>query len=522
VWDEVEGRVTQFYATAQDITERKLAEQALRDSEERYRIVSEIISDYAFSYQVDAEGNLSLDWITESYNRVTGRPIIWGDEPTIHYTLYHPDDVQKARDDVQRVLKGEEVISEYRIITGEGETRWVSLTRTPVWDDQQQRVVRLYGIAQDITERRHAEQALRDSEERFRQIAENINEVFYVHDPINQKLLYINPAFELIWGKSRKTLEGDHFSFMDNIHPDDVEAVRKSIEESKQGFSFSRYRIIRDDGEIRWVDVRRFPIRNEDGEIYRIAGLIQDVTERKLAERHEFEIAVEREQRRVISNFVGDASHEFRTPLSIINTSVHLVKRSDDEEKRLRHLDKITEQVSNLTELIEMLVTMSHLDGEMDFSVRPISINSLIEQTVQTMRHIFSENNLTVTLNLDHDLPRIIGDNKYMGEAFRHIIENASRYTPSGGKIDIRTFHENSNAVIEIADTGIGIDSKIHDRIFERFYRADEAHSTRGFGLGLPITRAIIERHNGTISVESEPGKGSMFRVTLPTLQKPK
>jgi signal transduction histidine kinase len=219
---------------------------------------------------------------------------------------------------------------------------------------------------------------------------------------------------------------------------------------------------------------------------------------------------------------VGDASHEFRTPLSIINTSVHLVKRSDDEEKRLRHLDKITEQVSNLTELIEMLVTMSHLDGEMDFSVRPISINSLIEQTVQTMRHIFTENNLTVLLDIDHDMPRIIGDNKYMGEAFRHLIENASRYTPSGGKINIRTFCKDSIAVIEITDTGIGIDSKIHDRIFERFYRADEAHSTRGFGLGLPITRAIIERHNGTIVVESEVGKGSTFRVTLPTMQKRK
>jgi signal transduction histidine kinase len=138
------------------------------------------------------------------------------------------------------------------------------------------------------------------------------------------------------------------------------------------------------------------------------------------------------------------------------------------------------------------------------------------------MRHIFTENNLTVALDIDHDMPRIIGDNKYMGEAFRHLIENASRYTPSGGKIDIRTFCKDSIAVIEITDTGIGIDSKIHDRIFERFYRADEAHSTRGFGLGLPITRAIIERHNGTIVVESEVGKGSTFRVTLPTMQKRK
>ena len=160
VWDDQQQRVVRFYGVAQDITERKQIEEELRQSEERYRIVTQLISDYAYLYRVDPDGKIFHEWITaDSYRRLTGYSY---DENAATYHLYHPDDAALAEQDVQATIHGEPTEREYRIITKAGELRWIYLRRYPVWDDSHERVVRFYGVAQDITERKRIEADERD------------------------------------------------------------------------------------------------------------------------------------------------------------------------------------------------------------------------------------------------------------------------------------------------------------------------------------------------------------------------
>ncbi len=147
-----------FNAALQEIAARRQTETDLRTSETRYRVISELISDYAYAYQVAPDGTLIHEWMTDSFERVTGYS--WDeDDARGFYSLYHPDDMEKAQCDVQQVIAGQEVTGEYRIITKQGDTRWVRIYRRPIRDEAEQRVVRFYGIAQDITAQKAAEAA---------------------------------------------------------------------------------------------------------------------------------------------------------------------------------------------------------------------------------------------------------------------------------------------------------------------------------------------------------------------------
>lgn len=157
---EIEGESCNLML-GQDITERKRAEEALRESEERYRIVSELISDYAFCYRVDANRTIIHEWVTESFTHVTGYT---PQEISGKFSLYHPDDKDQAAQHVQDTIAGKITRGEYRILTKSGELRWLNLHRYPIWDAQRNRVVRFYGVAQDITERKQAEEALMNAE----------------------------------------------------------------------------------------------------------------------------------------------------------------------------------------------------------------------------------------------------------------------------------------------------------------------------------------------------------------------
>jgi len=190
VWDEAQQRVVRIYGTAQDITERKHAEEALRQSEERYRIISELISDYAFAYRVEPDGALTREWVTDSYTRITGYEVGEIDRRGI-YTLYVPQDQPRAAADVAAVLQGIPNHGEYQIITKQGEERWIHIARQPVWDAQENRVARFFGGAQDITERKRAEAAEREQRilaEALRDTAEALNSTLNLEEVVERIL----------------------------------------------------------------------------------------------------------------------------------------------------------------------------------------------------------------------------------------------------------------------------------------------------------------------------------------------
>jgi len=285
----------------QQVEERERAETALRASEERYRIVSEVISDYAFLYAVEPDNTLKLEWVTrESYERISGYTVSEGLQP---YRRYNAEDERLAHEDVERTLEGKITEREYRVLTKNGEMRWIYMRRFPIWDDEHKRVIRFYGVAQEITARKAAEEALRLSEERYRIVTGVISDYAFlctVDENGNVGIEWITEdSFDRLTGYPKGEW-GEAFGL---YHPDDVELAKEDTKRTIQGEATQReYRIITMNDEIRWVNLRRYPVwDSQQQRVTQFYGVAQDITERKQIE------ANEREQRQLAEALLDTA-----------------------------------------------------------------------------------------------------------------------------------------------------------------------------------------------------------------------
>jgi two-component system phosphate regulon sensor histidine kinase PhoR len=247
-----------------------------------------------------------------------------------------------------------------------------------------------------------------------------------------------------------------------------------------------------------------------------VIAIVRDITERKRAEQQAQALRFEQERLRIVSDFIRDASHEFRTPLSLINTKLYLFEKSPSPVERKQHAEGIQAQVDAITRLINDMVLLTSMDQQPTWKPDVIEMNIFLRDRLQQSRNRFDDKNVRLTYTPSQTAVFVVVQRDLFAQAFQNVLDNALRYTPPNGWVQVSTHQEGTRAVLEICDSGIGISAEDLPRIFDTFYRVDKARSTRGFGLGLPIARKIIERHNGIITAESEPGRGSTFRIALP------
>jgi signal transduction histidine kinase len=229
---------------------------------------------------------------------------------------------------------------------------------------------------------------------------------------------------------------------------------------------------------------------------------------------------VERERVNVLRESITSISHDLRTPLSIINSSLYLLEHITDPEMQKDKLQSIKLQTALLEQRIEEILLSARLENTPEVSRSPVNFSRLVASILQSLYPIAERRHLTIVTDLQFNLPDVLGDQTEFERILDNLIRNAIAYTPDGGSIELRTFVQDNRVGVEVSDTGIGISEDDLPYIFDHFFRVDKSRSMdkRGMGLGLAIVKRIVEMHDGTIEVESTVGQGSLFRVLLPTL----
>ncbi|HVU10162.1 MAG TPA: ATP-binding protein, partial [Phototrophicaceae bacterium] len=267
-----------------------------------------------------------------------------------------------------------------------------------------------------------------------------------------------------------------------------------------------------------YYELQISPLRSYHDELAGRLIMFYDITERKQVEQQTLELAMERERVRLLQQFVSHMSHDLRTPLASMKMSHYLLRRelerAGNDTERLDNLDQQTER---LIEMVESMLTLLKLEEEELDSQPNVDVNELVGYAIVRNQKLADERQAQLRFNPGTDLPPVRANREELALALSNLVTNAIHYTPVG-EITISTLRDGDRVVIRVRDQGIGIAAENLPRIFERFYRVDDARGTQhgGLGLGLTITKTIVDRHAGTIDVHSQPGEGSEFSIRLP------
>jgi PAS domain S-box-containing protein len=383
-------------------------------------------------------------------------------------------------------------------------------------------------LEQQIAARAQVEFALRDSEERFRQLTEHIREVFWVYGLAEERILYISPAYEEIWGRSIHALHERALDWLEAVHPDDQPRLRIAhANKLESGFFNEEYRIIRPDGTVRWVWDRGFPIRDDTHHVYRIAGLAEDITARKLAEDQLRRQQVELTRMARLSLAVELASnmaHELNQPLAAIvaytPACVTLLRQDQTDPRALTGtLEEVVHQAMRAGGIIRHL---RDLVRKPPTTQTALDLNAVIRSVVHYAQLELRLADIVLRLELAEPLPAVLADDIQIQLVVLYLVRNAieaMHQTEIGARaLTVRTAPFDDHTVrVTIRDTGHGLAAEAAERLFQPFFSTKPG----GMGLSLSVSRSIVESQGGRLWATPNPDSGASFHFTLPQCVNP-
>ena len=513
---------------AHDITERKVAEEAFRESEERFRSV--FLELPLGLVLLDPEMrvfliNAGFSWMTGfEHHELATRPFA---------DLFHPADAKKVRRGLGKVLVGERSSYqvETRMVRADGQIIWIRLTVSLVRHRDGSPMFGLC-VVDDVTERKVAEEALRESEERFRRLAENAQDVIYRFrvrpDP---GIEYVSPAATTISGYAPEEFYADHRLIFDRLHPADRAMLETMSWTSDSLREPIRLRWIREDGSILWTEMRTTAIHDDEGNLVAVEGIARDITqqialEQELTSKNE-ELAEQyrraSEASRLKSEFLANMSHELRTPLTSIIGFTELLLGSEaanQDEAFIDHLGRVRGNAAHLLELINDLLDMAQIEaGKLRLRPEPVDGRAIARKGVEALQALADRKRIRVDLEIDNCPDDLVLDPARLTQVLFNYLSNAIKFTGEGGHVVVRMMPAGTDQLrLEVQDDGIGISPQDLGRLFVEFEQLDSSRAKRhqGTGLGLALVRRIVEAQAGRVGVESELGRGALFFAQMP------
>ncbi len=367
---------------------------------------------------------------------------------------------------------------------------------------------------------------LQHSEELFRQMAENIDEVFWMSSVAKDQIVYVSPGYEKVWGSRRESLYANPRQWIDAIVPDDVGRVLAAAARQASGDYREEYRIIRPDGTERWISDRAYPVLGADGKVIRIVGVARDITETKRLE----EQFLRAQRLEAVGTLASGVAHDLNNILApILMVTGLLGERHTDAETR-RFLEMLETAAQRGAGIVSQLLTFSRgLGGERV----PLQAEHLVAEMARLLQETLPRS-IEIVRHATRDLPSVLANPTQVHQVLMNLCVNARDAMPQGGRIElgigIREIDAETAAqhdhvrpgtfvVMTVSDTGQGMSPDVRRRLFNPFFTTKEVG--KGTGLGLSTVLGIVRGHGGFVEVESELGRGSRFAVCFPALDHP-
>ena len=495
---------------------RRESTKAIEAREDQFRALVKASSDVVY--------RMNADW-TEM-RQLQGREFIADThEPNRSWLdkYIHPDDQQRVMETIREAVRTKGTFElEHQVLRIDGTLGWTFSRAIPLFDNDGV-VVEWLGMASDVTARKQAQEALRQSEQKYRTLFESMDEGYCViemifdadHQPADYRFLEINPAFEKhtgiqnAQGKRMREIVPDHDSSWFEVY-------------GRVSFTGEAIRFVNEAKALggRWFDVYAFRLGGTGSD--RVAILFNDISDRKRGEEErERLVACLREQDQRKDEFLATLAHELRNPLAPIRNGLQIMRLTQDDANATERVRLMMErQLGQMVHLIDDLLDLSRISyGKIDLRKERIELASAIQQAIEVSRPSIAQADHELLIKFPPGPVHVDADPTRLAQVFANLLNNAAKFTDRGGRIRLTMQLLGTEAVISIQDNGIGIPTQMLPHIFEMFRQVDGnlERSTGGLGIGLSIVKRLVEMHGGAIEARSDGcGRGSEFVVRLP------
>ena len=500
----------------EEFAKREQAQDALQISEQRFRTLTENAPDYIYILDLRKKEGIYLN--RQEMLGYSAKELL---QPGSITFAVHSEDAGRVSQEWRKAVEGklgENPQIEYRVRHKRGHWEWLQSRFTVLsWDGD--KPAELLVTNTIVTPRKRAEQAIQQSLHFYLSLLDTFPVPIW-RSELDTHIHFLNTSWFSFTGLTMG--HNSNQAWKVSFHLEDWDKWEQKYLAAfadQRGFEVE-CRLRHSDGTFHTVMVVGQPFYDLENSFAGFIGVLFDINEIREAQQKSIELTLERARVKMLEEFIGDVSHDLRTPLSTIILNTYLLRtgmETGDDDKRLERLRILELQAERLNKTVQDLLDISRLEINItELTFVQIDVNQLVTSIAQIYAPHIAKKNLQLLLNLGQALPTILANETHFHRGIANFVENAMKYTKNGS-ISIKTYLRGDLVVIEIADSGIGIAADHLPRIFDRFYKVDRARTTEGTGLGLAISKKIIEAHGGKIEVDSVEGVGTTFSLVLPT-----